>query len=71
MICLDTNVVIGAITGRASQVRARLEAALLAGTTVGIPTTVLYELWYGIGKSARPAANIAVLEAFLALDVTS
>lgn len=37
---------------------------------IGIPTIVLYELWYGIKKSARPQANAAALAAFLALDVT-
>ncbi len=50
--------------------RERLEQALDDRTTVGIPAVVLYEMWYGIRKSARPAANAAVLANFLALDVT-
>ena len=69
MICLDTNAVIAAINRRAPEVRRRLEAALVAGVTVGLPTVVLYELWYGIEKSARPQANAARLAAFLSLDV--
>ena len=40
------------------------------GTIVGIPTVVLYELWYGIKKSARAQANTDALDNFLALDVT-
>lgn len=69
MICLDTNAVIAAISGRAPEVRRRLEAALVQGVNVGLPTIVLYELWYGINKSERPQANAARLAAFLSLDV--
>ena len=69
MICLDTNAVIVAINRRAPEVRRRLEAALVQGDIVGLPTIVLYELWYGIKKSARPQANAARLATFLSLDV--
>ncbi len=69
MICLDTNAVIAVLNARELRVRARLEQSLTAGTTVGIPTVVLYELWYGVRKSARPQANASALAAFLALDV--
>jgi tRNA(fMet)-specific endonuclease VapC len=70
MICLDTNTVIAAINRRKPEVRRRLEAALAEGAAIGISAIVLYELWYGIQKSARPRANAATLAAFLALDVT-
>jgi tRNA(fMet)-specific endonuclease VapC len=70
MICLDTNAVIAAINRRVPFMRQRLEAALVEGVTVGIPVITLYEMWYGIRKSARPQANAAVLAAFLSLDVT-
>jgi len=69
MICLDTNAVIAVLSSREPRVRARLEKALTDGTIVGIPAVVLYELWYGIKKSARPEANSAALSTFLALDV--
>ena len=69
-MCLDTNVVIAVINRRPDVVRQRLEAVLAAGETVGIPAITLYEIWYGIRKSARPAANAALLAAFLTLDVT-
>jgi len=71
MICLDTNIVVAAINRRIPQVRERLLQALLDGTVVGIPAIVLYEMWYGIKKSARPRENAGNLAAFLALDVTS
>jgi tRNA(fMet)-specific endonuclease VapC len=69
MICLDTNAVIAAINQREPWVRGRLERALVDGVVVGIPAIVLYEIWYGIKKSARARANAAVLAVFLSLDV--
>jgi tRNA(fMet)-specific endonuclease VapC len=71
MICLDTNIVIAAINRRVPQVRERLLQTLVEGTVVGIPAIVLFEIWYGIKKSARPQENAANLSAFLALDVAS
>jgi tRNA(fMet)-specific endonuclease VapC len=70
MICLDTNIVIAAINQRAAAVRQLLMKTLHEGTIVGIPTVVLYELWYGIKKSARVQENTDALDNFLALDVT-
>ena len=70
MICLDTNIVIAVINQRAAAVRQRLMTTLHEGTIVGIPTVVLYELWYGIKKSARAQQNADALDNFLALDVT-
>jgi tRNA(fMet)-specific endonuclease VapC len=71
MICLDTNIVITAINRGAPQVRKRLVDELANGAIVGIPAIVLFELWYGIKKSARQRANAADLSDFLALDVTA
>jgi tRNA(fMet)-specific endonuclease VapC len=70
MISLDTNAVIAAINRRIPSVRPRLEAAIVAGVSVGISAIVLFELRYGITKSARPQENRAILATFLALDVT-
>lgn len=70
MICFDTNIVIAAINDHVPKVRARLMQTLADGTVVGIPAIVLYEMWYGIKKSARPQDNAANLSSFLALDVT-
>ena len=70
MICLATSAVIASINRRAPGVQARLEAALVDGLTVGVPPIVLYELWYGVRKSARVQANTMALAAFLTLAVT-
>jgi tRNA(fMet)-specific endonuclease VapC len=70
MICLDTNIIIAVINQRAAAVRQRLMKTLHEGTIVGIPTVVLYELWYGIKKSTRAQPNTDALDNFLALDVT-
>jgi tRNA(fMet)-specific endonuclease VapC len=69
MICLDTNAVIGAINVRVGGCRARIEASLAEGVTVGLPVIALYELWYGIKKSARPRENDAALQEFLTLNI--
>ena len=70
MICLDTNAIIAAINQRTPHVRDRLEKALIDGVTVGVPVIALYEIWYGIGKSARRDLNALALTAFLTLNVT-
>lgn len=70
MICLDTNIIIAAINRRAPQVRKRLLDTLASGVVVGIPAIVLFEMWYGINKSARRQTNMTDLSDFLALDVT-
>jgi tRNA(fMet)-specific endonuclease VapC len=69
MICLDTNAVIAAINLRPPEVRRRLQATLAEGVAVGIPAIVIYELWYGVRKSARPEANAAALSMFLTLGI--
>ena|SRR5437764_272457 len=69
MICLDTNAVITAINRRVPALRTRLQQAFADGLVVGIPAIVLYEIWYGIKKSARPRENSEMLATFLALDV--
>jgi tRNA(fMet)-specific endonuclease VapC len=70
MICLDTNAVIAALNVGERRVRGRMERILADGVTIGIPAIVLYELWYGIKKSARPRENAAALAAFLALNMS-
>jgi tRNA(fMet)-specific endonuclease VapC len=71
MICLDTNAIIAAINRRTPHVRERLEKALLDGVIVGLPVIALYEIWYGIGKSARREQNALALATFLTLNVTT
>ncbi|HEY3636824.1 MAG TPA: type II toxin-antitoxin system VapC family toxin [Rhizomicrobium sp.] len=70
MISLDTNAVIAAISSRIPGVREKLEAALIDQTPIGMSVIVVYELTYGIRKSARPQANTAALAAFVSLGLS-
>ncbi len=69
MFCLDTNAVIAVLNERTPDIAERLDAEIARGTTILLSTIVLYELRYGVAKSARPDRNEAVLETFLALPV--
>jgi tRNA(fMet)-specific endonuclease VapC len=69
MICFDTNMVIAALK-KDLRVRSRMERSFVNGEHIGIPTVVLFELWYGIKKSAQPQTNAAALATFLAAAVT-
>lgn len=70
MICLDTNAVVTVINRRSPRLRERLLRTLVDGEVVGVPAIVLFEMWCGIRKSARPEQNAANLATFLTLDVT-
>lgn len=64
MICLDTNVVIAVLRGGPPQLLERVRRSLVAGA-LALPTVALYELRYGIAKSARREANAERLAVFL------
>jgi tRNA(fMet)-specific endonuclease VapC len=66
MICLDTNAVIAALNDQTSPVRARIEAAIRLKQTLAVSSIVLFELWYGAAKSARPERNARRIVDFLA-----
>jgi tRNA(fMet)-specific endonuclease VapC len=70
---LDTNVCIALINGRPAAVRARFAAATANGDPIAVPSISIFELWYGIEKSQRRAANVERLSAFLSgpLEVLS
>jgi tRNA(fMet)-specific endonuclease VapC len=63
---LDTNACIALINGKPAAVRARLAKAVDAGSQVLVPAVVVFELWYGVAKSARPEANARRVETFFA-----
>lgn len=69
MFCLDTNIVIAALTERSVQVVGRLDNEIDRGTRILVPAIVLHELRFGIAKSARSAANLRVLEEFLSASI--
>ncbi|HVB87187.1 MAG TPA: type II toxin-antitoxin system VapC family toxin [Candidatus Dormibacteraeota bacterium] len=63
---LDTNVCIALIDGRPPAARTRLALALAAGAELVVSAVAVFELSYGIGKSARPNENAERVERFLA-----
>lgn len=63
---LDTNACIALINGAPPSVRARLQQALEEDARIAVPSIVVFELWYGVGKSVRQEANTARLKTFLA-----
>jgi tRNA(fMet)-specific endonuclease VapC len=65
MICLDTNAVISALNQRTSPVLTRIEEAIASGAALAISSIVLFELWYGAAKSARPERNTQRIVDFL------
>jgi tRNA(fMet)-specific endonuclease VapC len=66
MLCLDTNVVVGLMTGRNHAIRLRFEAERLAGSQLTLSVIVLFELRFGAANSGRPEGNARALERFLA-----
>lgn len=66
MICLDTNAVIAVLNSKTSPVRTKIEAVINSGDTLSISPVVLFELYYGAAKSARPERNVQRIADFLA-----
>jgi tRNA(fMet)-specific endonuclease VapC len=62
---LDTNACIALMNGRPEKVRHRFERACATGAGMTTSSVVVFELWYGVGKSQRPAANARRLATFL------
>jgi tRNA(fMet)-specific endonuclease VapC len=65
MICLDTNATIAVLNRQSLPLRARVSAALEAGLPLAISAIVLYELRYGVAKSAHPQRNAQRIADFL------
>jgi tRNA(fMet)-specific endonuclease VapC len=63
---LDTNACIALINGRPAAVRTRFEDAIARGAEVNVSVVVVFELWYGVAKSAQQESNTGRLETFLA-----
>ena len=70
MILIDTNTVIGLMRNDRVGLRHRYRDALASRTPVAISSIVLFELYFGIGCSARRHDNTVLLDAFLAGPVT-
>jgi len=63
---LDTNACIVLINGTSEAARKRFSKAVDSGEPVCVSAVSLYELWYGVAKSARTDANTLRLKLFLA-----
>ena len=63
---LDTNACIAIINDRPRKVRARLQRAAARGGAAHLSSIALFELWYGVAKSARLASNTERLSIFRA-----
>jgi tRNA(fMet)-specific endonuclease VapC len=62
---LDTNVCILLLENTGGQVRSKFEEAALEGESLFLPSIVLFELQYGVERSAYPFANLQRLARFL------
>jgi tRNA(fMet)-specific endonuclease VapC len=67
---LDTNACIALINGQPPTVRTRLQKADATGSRVLVSSIAVFELRYGVAKTARPDYNCKRLETFLAGPVT-
>jgi tRNA(fMet)-specific endonuclease VapC len=62
---LDTNACIALINGKPLPVRRRFEEASEGSAVIATSSVVMFELWYGVAKSARPEADADRLAVFL------
>jgi len=65
MLCLDTNSVIGIMSGRSATAIRRLREQVTRGTRILIPAIVVYELRFGAARSARRVSNDQAVDSFL------
>jgi tRNA(fMet)-specific endonuclease VapC len=63
---LDTNACIALINASSPAIRARMQKATAAGAHVLVSSIAMFELWYGVDKSAKKDFNRKRLETFLA-----
>ncbi|HSS97813.1 MAG TPA: type II toxin-antitoxin system VapC family toxin [Terriglobales bacterium] len=62
---LDTNACIALINGTSVRIRTHLEQAIQKNQEVFVSSIALYELWYGVYKSAREEFNRKRIQTFL------
>ena len=62
---LDTNVCIAVLNETSPQIEARLLKELRANSLLSVSSVSVFELWYGVAKSARRPSNTQKLTAFL------
>jgi tRNA(fMet)-specific endonuclease VapC len=62
---LDTNAVIALLKNKPPIFRKRLRRTVSKGAAITVSSIVLYELWYGVARSARRRENAERLRVFL------
>ena len=62
---LDTNAAFALLKNEPTIFRKRLRRAVSKGATIAVSSIVLYELWYGVARSARRRENAERLRVFL------
>jgi tRNA(fMet)-specific endonuclease VapC len=62
---LDTNAVIALLKNEPAIFRKRLRRTVSKGAAIAVSSIVLYELWYGVARSARRRENAERLRVFL------
>ena len=66
---LDTNAVIALLRDDPPRVRNRLRQVVAEGASIAVSSIVLYELWYGVARSARRRENAERLRVFLSGNI--
>jgi len=66
---LDTNAVIALLNNNPPGVRSRLRQVVTEGASIAVPSIVLYELWYGVARSARRGENAERLRVFVSGNI--
>lgn len=67
---LDTNAVIALLKNEPAIFRKRLRRTVSKGAAIAVSSIVLYELWYGVARSARRRENGERLRVFLSGGIT-
>lgn len=62
----DTNACIALINSKPESVRTKFARVLQTGSSMQVPSVVVFELWYGVEKSARKEANLKRVADFFA-----
>lgn len=62
---MDSSVCIAILRDASASASERFQRALAGQASILLSSVVLYELWYGVHKSARPTENAATLQSFL------
>ncbi len=66
---LDTNAIIALLKNQPATARQRFRRALADRISIGVSSIVLFELWWGVARSARRQENAERLRVFLAGDI--